>query len=167
MPKKELKCHKLWPEFAEGKAMPLKQIKDFWNYIGSKVIVHGRGDETFEEWVDREYDIDYLIYHKYLKENSKFQKDFALIRTKTEEDRILYINKILRNGCDFDNEVRVKYANIHTVKGLTFDNVIVDDTRFRPEDYFSQLRLKYVAYSRGRFDCWTIASQDKYKLGVR
>jgi len=29
------------------------------------------------------------------------------------------------------------------------------------------LRLKYVAYSRGRFDCWTIASQDKYKLGVR
>ena len=29
--------------------------------MGSKVIVHGRGEETFEEWVDREYTIDYLI----------------------------------------------------------------------------------------------------------
>ena len=167
VPKKELRCHKLWPDFCKGTPMSLRQIKDFWSYMGSKVIIHGRGDETFEEWVDREYTIDYLIYHKYLKENAGSQRDFALIRTKTEEDRILYINKILRNGCDLDGDIRVKYANIHTVKGLTFDNVIVDDTRFRPEDYFSQLRLKYVAYSRGKFDCWTIASQDKYKLGVR
>ena len=167
VPKKELRCHKLWSSFCKGTPMSLRQIKDFWSYMGSKVIVHGRGDETFEEWVDREYTIDYLIYHKYLKENAGSQRDFALIRTKTEEDRILYINKILRNGCDLDGDIRVKYANIHTVKGLTFDNVIVDDTRFRPEDYFSQLRLKYVAYSRGKFDCWTIASQDKYTLGVR
>jgi len=147
--------------------MPLKQIKDFWNYIGSKVIVHGKGDETFEEWVDREYTIDYLIDNEYLKKNAKSQIDFALIRTKTDEDRILYIKKILQNNCDLDGDIRVKYANIHTVKGLTFDNVIVDESRFRPENYFSQLRLKYVAYSRGRFDCWTIASQDKYTLGVR
>ena len=167
VPKKELRCHKLWSSFCKGTPMSLRQIKDFWSYMGSKVIVYGRGDETFEEWVDREYTIDYLIYHKYLKENAGSQRDFALIRTKTEEDRILYINKILRNGCDLDGDIRVKYANIHTVKGLTFDNVIVDDTRFRPEDYFSQLRLKYVAYSRGKFDCWTIASQDKYTLGVR
>jgi len=167
VPKKELRCHKLWSDFCKGTPMSVRQIKDFWSYMGSKVIVHGRGDETFEEWVDREYTIDYLIYHKYLKENAGSQRDFALIRTKTEEDRILYINKILRNGCNLDGDIRVKYANIHTVKGLTFDNVIVDDTRFRPEDYFSQLRLKYVAYSRGKFDCWTIASQDKYTLGVR
>ena len=61
--------------------------------------------------------------------------------------------------------MRVKYANIHTVKGLTFDNVVVDLTVTRPEDYFTQLRLKYVAYSRGKYDCWTIASQGKYRLG--
>ena len=147
--------------------MSLRQIKDFWSYIGSKVIVHGRGDETFEEWVDREYTIDYLIHHKYLKKNASSQRDFALIRTKTENERIMHIKKILEKGFNMDGDVRVKYANIHTVKGLTFDNVIVDETRFRPEDYFSQLRLKYVAYSRGKYDCWTIASQDKYTLGVR
>ena len=49
------------------------------------------------------------------------------------------------------------------VKGLTFDNVIVDESRFRKEDYFTQLRLKYVAYSRGKYDCWTISTQDKYR----
>jgi hypothetical protein len=95
--------------------------------------------------------------------------DFALVRKKIDKDRVLYIKKILQNGCDLDGDIKVKYANIHTVKGLTFDNVVVDESRFRTEDYFSQLRLKYVAYSRGKYDCWTIATQDKYKrtLGVR
>ena len=94
------------------------------------------------------------------------EKDFALIRKKTDPDRLIYIRKILNKGYD-DGEVRVKYANIHTVKGLTFDNVVVDLTATRQEDYFTQLRLKYVAYSRGKFDCWTVASQGKYTLGVR
>tara|TARA_Y100000592_G_scaffold47012_1_gene74700 strand:+ start:40 stop:480 length:441 start_codon:yes stop_codon:yes gene_type:complete len=146
--------------------MPLKQIKDFWEYLDHKVIVKGRDEESFDEWVDREYTIDYLIHHKYLKENAGKERDFALTRKKTDPDRLIYIRKILNKGFDEKN-VRVKHANIHTVKGLTFDNVVVDLTRTRTEDYFTQLRLKYVAYSRGRFDCWTIASQDKYTLGVR
>jgi hypothetical protein len=107
-----------------------------------------------------------MIYHKYLKEGAGKERDFALIRKKTDPDRLIYIRKILNKGYD-DGEVRVKYANIHTVKGLTFDNVVVDLTATRKEDYFTQLRLKYVAYSRGRFDCWTVASQGKYTLGVR
>ena len=147
VPKKELRCHKLWPDFCKGTPMPLKQIKDFWQYMGSKVIVHGRGEESFDEWVDREYTMDYMIYHKYLKEGADKEKDFALIRKKTDPDRLIYIRKILNKGYD-DGEVRVKYANIHTVKGLTFDNVVVDLTATRQEDYFTQLRLKYVAYSR-------------------
>ena len=166
VPKKELRCHKLWPDFCKGTPMSLKQIKDFWQYMGSKVIVHGRGEESFEEWVDRDYTMDYMIYHEYLKKDAGKEKDFALIRKKTDHDRLIYIRKILNKGYD-DGEVRVKYANIHTVKGLTFDNVVVDLTATRQEDYFTQLRLKYVAYSRGKFDCWTVASQGKYTLGVR
>ena len=166
VPKKELRCHKLWPEFCRGTPMPLKQIKDFWQYMGSKVIVHGKGEETFDEWVDREYTLDYMKYHKYLKESAGEERDFALIRKKTDPDRLIYIRKILNKGYD-DGDVRVKYANIHTVKGLTFDNVVVDLTATRKEDYFTQLRLKYVAYSRGKFDCWTVASQGKYTLGAR
>ena len=166
VPKKELRCHKLWPDFCKGTPMPLKQIKDFWQYMGSKVIVHGRGEETFDEWVDREYTMDYMKDHKYLKESAGRERDFALIRKKTDPNRIVYIRKVLNKGFS-DGDVRVRYANIHTVKGLTFDNVIVDLTTTRLEKYFTQLRLKYVAYSRGKFDCWTIASQGKYTLGVR
>tara|TARA_Y100000114_G_scaffold132354_1_gene131054 strand:+ start:635 stop:1078 length:444 start_codon:yes stop_codon:yes gene_type:complete len=147
--------------------MPLKQIKNFWQYMGSKVIVHGKGEETFENWIDGEYKIKYLIDNKFLKETSVNETDFSLIRTKTDPDRILYIKKILEKGFNLEGDVRVKYANIHTVKGLTFDNVIVDLTSTRLENYFTQLRLKYVAYSRGKFDCWTMASQGKYTLGAR
>ena len=167
VPKKELKCHKLWPEFVKGKPMPLKQIKDFWTYIGSKVVVRGKGQETFEDWINQDYTIDYLMNKGLLKTTAKEESDFAMVRTKTEKDRLVYINKILRKGFDFDGDIRVQYGNIHTVKGMTFDNVIVDLTATRKEDYFTQLRLKYVAYSRGRIDCWTIASQGKYTLGGR
>ena len=167
MPKKEIRCHKLWPEFIEGKPMPLKQIKDFWDYMGSKVIVRGKGEATFEDWIKKDYLIDDLINKEYLKPNSINETDFSLIRTKTDPNRIIYIKKILQRGFDLEGDIRVKYANIHTVKGLTFDNVIVDLTATRLEKYFTQLRLKYVAYSRGRIDCWTIASQGKYILGGR
>ena len=98
--------------------------------------------------------IKYLCRHKQKNQKEDFER------------RLIYIKKILNKGFD-ENDVRVKYANIHTVKGLTFDNVIVDLTATRLEDYFTQLRLKYVAYSRGKFDCWTVASQGKYTLGVR
>jgi len=167
VPKKELKCHVVWTEFVRGKSVPLQQIIDFWQYLGKKVIVHGKGKENFEEWINKDYTINDLISKNYLRPEATEEQDFALVRTKIDPERLIYIKKILRQGCDLDGDIRVKYANIHTVKGLTFDNVIVDESRFRPEKYFSQLRLKYVAYSRGRYDCWTIASQDKYTLGAR
>jgi len=174
VPKKEIRCHKLWPDFCKGVPMPLKQIKDFWKYMGSKVIVRGKGEETFEDWIDRDYTIYTLIDKKYLKFEATQEKDFCLVRVQRgkKEDyqkRLLYIKKILQKGFDSEGDIRVQYANMHTVKGLTFDNVVVDESRFRKEDYFTQLRLKYVAYSRGKYDCWTISTQDKFKrrLGER
>ena len=78
-----------------------------------------------------------------------------------------YINDILKKGFDFDKDIRVKYGNIHSIKGLTFDNVIVDLTVTRKEDYYVQLRLKYTAYSRAIYDYWTLASSGKWELGKR
>ena len=150
--------------------MSLTQIKAFWDYMGSKVIVRGKSNkEIFDTWIKQDYTLEQLINKGLLKPETTQYTQFDLIRipSKTTQERLIYINKILKKGFDFYKDIRVKYGNIHTVKGLTFDNVIVDESRFRPEDYFSQLRLKYVAYSRGRYDCWTIASQDKYTLGVR
>ena len=167
--KKEIRCHKKWPEFVNGKLMPLKQIKEFWNYMGQQVIVRGKGEATFEDWINKDYSIQELIEKKYLRAESLDFTDFyhTRIKSKINEDKIIYINNLIRDGVDTEGEARVYYGNIHKVKGQTYDNVIVDETCTRREDYFTQLRLKYVAYSRGRVDCWTVASQDRYTLGRR
>ena len=80
---------------------------------------------------------------------------------------MVYIRNVLRKGVDFNKDIRVKYGNIHTIKGLTFDNVIVDLTMTRKEDYYVQLRLKYTAYSRAIYDYWTLAPQSRLELGKR
>ena len=60
---------------------------------------------------------------------------------------------------DTDKPPRVKHDTIHKVKGLTFDNVIVDLSIYRQEPRsFEPVRLAYVAYSRGKNDCWSIGS---------
>jgi hypothetical protein len=101
-----------------------------------------------------------------LKAETKQYRQFDEIRTKTDEERLIYINRVIKKGFNFDADIRIKYGNIHEVKGLTFDNVIVDESLYRDDEkYFVQLRLKYTAYSRGIFDCWTIATQTGKKLG--
>jgi len=170
IPKKELRAHHLWPDFIKGIPMSLTQIKHFWEYMGSKVIVHGKGDpKVFDDWLKQDYTIDYLITKGLLKKDCKQYTDFDLIRipSNTTKEKLIYIKKVLAKGFDFDKKIQIKYGNIHDVKGLTFDNVIVDLTLTRPEDWFTQLRLAYTAYSRGIFDYWTLASQRKLTLGRR
>jgi len=169
--KKEIKCHYLWPKFLAGEPMSLTQIKAFWDYMGSKVIVRGKSKDKdpFKDWIKKDYTVEYLIKEKFLKEDARQHDSYDLVRKKTDEDRLIYINRIIKKGFDFDGDVRIKYGNIHDVKGLTFDNVIVDESLHRPENYFTQLRLKYTAYSRGIFDCWTLSthSKSKRRLGIR
>ena len=109
--------------------------------------------------------IDNLINDGLLKPESKAYNDFRETRLKTDEERLIYINRVINKGFDFDGEIRVKYGNIHEVKGLTFDNVIVDETITRDEAFFVQRRLKYTAYSRGIFDYWTLRSNTNKQLG--
>lgn len=167
--KKELKSHYFWPKFIAGEPMSLTQIKAFWDYMGSKAIVRGKSKDKdpFKDWIKKDYTADYLIKEGFLKEEAKQYDRYDLVRTKTDTDRLIYINRVLKKGFDFDGDIRIKYGNIHDVKGLTFDNVIVDESLYRDEDYHTQLRLKYTAYSRGIFDCWTLATQTRKRLGVK
>ena len=137
--------------------------------MGSKTIVRGKSKDKdpFKDWIKKDYTADYLIKEGFLKEEAKQYDRYDLVRTKTDTDRLIYINRVLKKGFDFDGDIRIKYGNIHDVKGLTFDNVIVDESLYRDEDYHTQLRLKYTAYSRGIFDCWTLATQTRKRLGVK
>jgi hypothetical protein len=155
----------------QGKPMHLNQVKAFWDYMGGKVIVHGKGKYDFKDWIKQDYTIDYLITKGLLKKDCKQHTDFDLIRVPSAieggKEKLQYIKRVLANGFDNDKPNQIFYGNIHQVKGLTFDNVIVDLTLTRPEDWFTQLRLAYTAYSRGIFDYWTLASQTKLILGKK
>jgi len=166
--KKELTCHFVWPDFVNGKPIELSQIKNFWDYMGSKAIVRGKSKKKkpFEDWIKKEYTIDHLIQINYLHADIKKYKSFDQVRINTDKERLIYINKLIKKGPNSEKEIRVKYGNIHDVKGLTFDNVIVDESLYRDDEpFFVQLRLKYTAYSRGIFDYWTLCSETTKKLG--
>jgi predicted CopG family antitoxin len=172
--KKEINCHYVWPDFVKGKPMYLKQIKSFWNYMGSKVIPKGKGKYDFKDWIDKEYTIDELIDLKLLKPDCKQYTDFDLIRVPHRvtggAEKLQYIKRVIANGFNNEKPNQIFYGNIHQVKGLTFDNVIVDHTmsmKRAPEDFHTQLRLEYTAYSRGVFDYWELKSTTKRTLGVR
>jgi hypothetical protein len=150
--------------------MSLTQIKEFWEYLSSKIKIFGKGEVSkFDDWIKQDYTVDQLIEKKYLKNDCKQHRDFDLIRKRVDKHdmRMRYIKDVLRKGVDFNKNIRVKYGNIHTIKGLTFDNVVVDLTMTRKEDYEVQLRLKYTAYSRAIYDYWTLASEGKWELGGR
>jgi len=169
--KKEINSHYVWPDFVKGKPMDLKQIKAFWKYMGSKVIPNGKGKYDFKNWIEKEYTIDELINLKLLKPDCKQYIDFDLIRVPSEisggAEKLQYIKRVIANGFNNDTPNQIFYGNVHQVKGLTFDNVIVDHTMTRREDFHTQLRLAYTAYSRGVFDYWELASTTKRILGVR
>ena len=163
--KKELRCHFEWPKFIEGEPKSLKQIKDFHYYLGSKAVVIGRGKEDFKDWIKKDYTYDELVKDKLFKPD--LDKAFDLLRKKRDNERMVYIKNVLRNGFDLNGDIRIKYGNIHKVKGTTFDNVIGDLSIYRkkPEPRFVQIRLLYTMFSRGVHDIWILKSQTGKELG--
>ena len=171
--KKELRCHKEWPEFINGKPKSLKQIKDFLYYLGNKAVVHGKGKFKFEGWIKKDYTYDELRNTKIFLPD--LSEEFDLLRKrhkgslneKDHADRMIYIKSVLRNGVDLDGEVRIKHGSIHMIKGATFGNVVGDLSiyRIKPESFYVQRRLKYTMFTRGIFDCWVLKSETGRELG--
>jgi len=170
--REDFSCFKNWKNFMNDKVSK-QQIKQYWKLMGSKVKVNGQGDvDKLKPLIDRDYNVQELIDAGYLKpEIKQFERFSQLLNhealSKNEKliPKIPYINKVIINGMDTTKKPRVQHDTIHKVKGLTFDNVIVDLSTYYPETKgFEATRLAYVAYSRGRIDCWTIGSSAPYSL---
>jgi len=161
--KKELRCHFEWPKFIDGEPKSLKQVKDFHYYLGRQALIHGAGKEDFKDWIKKDYTYDELVKDKFFKPD--LPKEFDLLRKERDSDRMIYIKNVLRKGFDFDGDIRIKYGNIHKVKGTTFDNVIGDLSLYRPEPWFAQRRLVYTMFSRGIYDAWVLKTQSGKELG--
>ena len=163
--KKELRSHHEWPKFRNGEPKWWVQVKDFHSYLGSKAIVRGRGKETFKEWVKKDYTYNELVKDGYYLPN--LSDEFDLLVKKQDNERMIYIKKVLKRGFDFKGDIRIKYGSIHKAKGTTFDNVVGDLTlyRARAEARHVQLRLKYTMFSRGIYDAWVLKSQTGKEIG--
>lgn len=166
--KKEIDCHREWPKFINGEPKSLDQIKAFWKYLRVKeAIVYKKGGYKFEGWIKRDYTYNELVEFKLLKPNLGTAFDLLLKKQKDHDNRMIYIKKVIRKGFNPEDSIRIKYGNIHDVKGTTFDNVVGDLTlyRMKPEDFYVQRNLAYTMFSRGIFDCWVLRSQTGRELG--
>ena len=101
-----------------------------------------------------------------LPEAKKYQSFSEVVINKDLIPKIPFIKKVLANGMDTEKMPRVQHDTIHKVKGLTFDNVIVDLSVYHTERGDEPIRLAYTAYSRGRNDCWSIGSSSHGKVSL-
>ena len=162
------RCFKTWQNFLNDKVSK-RQIMDYWPLMGKLVKVRGKGSvETLKkDLIDKEYNIQELIDRGFIVPETKKYQNFSEVLTyKDLIPKIPFIKKVLNNGMDTEKMPRVQHDTIHKVKGLTFDNGIVDLSVYYTERGDEPLRLAYTAYSRGRNDCWSIGSSSPGRLSL-
>jgi superfamily I DNA/RNA helicase len=166
--REHFRCFKTWKTFLDDKVSKT-QIMKYWPLIGKTVKVHGKGSvDHLKPLTNKDYNIQELINMGFILESAKkFTKFSQVLTNKTLLEKVPFILKVINNGMDTENPPRVKYDTIHKVKGLTFDNVVVDLSIYRPEPLnFEPVRLAYVAYSRGKTDCWSIGSSSPSRVSL-
>ena len=165
--RKHFRCFKTWQIFLNDKVSK-RQIMDYWPLMGKSVKVYGKGSiDHIKSLIDKEYNIHELIEMQLiLPEAKKFQSFSEVVINKDLIPKIPFIKKVLANGMDTEKMPRVQHDTIHKVKGLTFDNGIVDLSVYHTERGDEPIRLAYTAYSRGRYDCWSIGSSSPQKVSL-
>ena len=165
--RKHFRCFKTWQNFKNDKVSK-RQIMDYWPLMGKSVKVHGKGSiDHIKSLIDKEYNIQELIDMGFiLPETKKYQSFSEVVINKDLIPKIPFIKKVLAKGMDTEKMPRVQHDTIHKVKGLTFDNVIVDLSVYHTERGDEPIRLAYTAYSRGKNDCWSIGSSSPEKMSL-
>ena len=165
--RKHFKCFKTWKKFLNDKVSK-RQIMDYWPLMGKSVKVIGKGPvDKLKPLIDKEYNIQELIDRGFIKpEAKKFETFSEVLINKDLIPKVPFIKKVLANGMDTEKMPRVQHDTIHKVKGLTFDNIIVDLSVYYTERGDEPIRLAYTAYSRGRNDCWSIGSSSPGRVSL-
>ena len=104
------------------------------------------------------YDINYFIKKDYLLPIVKKTKDLQDLVSTNDLKTKNYIRNIVKENRDLD-DFRIFVANIHTIKGMEFDHVVLDLKISREEPKYTKKRLKFVAGSRARETLWLIKSK--------
>ena len=80
---------------------------------------------NLEELEKKKYTLDYFIDSGFLSPVIKKTSDFQNITAQSDLKIKNYVRNIVNNNRDLE-EIRVFVANIHTIKGMEFDNVVLD-----------------------------------------
>tara|TARA_R100001143_G_scaffold555_1_gene1302 strand:+ start:415 stop:813 length:399 start_codon:yes stop_codon:yes gene_type:complete len=127
--------------------------------------MHKKGEYDYKDWIKKDYSYNDLIASGIFKPEVGKEFDLLITKQTDHDNRMIYIKKVIKNGFDPKGDIRIKYGNIHKVKGTTFDNVIGDLSTYRPEFKFASLRLLYTMFSRGIYDAWILNSSSGKQLG--
>ena len=164
--RKILRCFNTWDNFYNG-VVSLTQIKEYWPYLPGRNVfkVQGKGNvkEAFKDVIDGNYNIKQLHEMGLVTNEALEYRSFNLAVKNSDDTKkirmnVPYIKKVLKNH-GIEDKPRVEIDNIHKIKGLTFNNVIVNLSLYQIEKNINESeRLAYTAYSRGETDCWSIGS---------
>ena len=158
-PKKEIDVQRMYSTFYSGEELSLTKIKKIIKSIDSVYYQPTFKLETLEKLDNKHYTIDYFIDNNFLSPIIKKTSDFQNITARSDLKIKNYVRNIVNNNRDLE-EPRVFVANIHTIKGMEFDNVVLDLKINREERTKNdKRRIKFVAGSRARKTLWTIKSK--------
>ena len=156
-PKREIDIQRMYLSFSKGEAISLVKAKKIIKAINSDYHGSNYSLEALDKLDKKPYTIDYFIEKKYILPIIKKTNDFQTISTGNDIKLKNYIRSIVSNNRDLEKP-RIFIANIHTIKGMEFDNVVLDLKITIEEPKFTKKRLKFVAGSRARKSLWLIKS---------
>tara|TARA_R110002049_G_scaffold122084_2_gene276930 strand:- start:212 stop:1870 length:1659 start_codon:yes stop_codon:yes gene_type:complete len=164
-PKKEIEIQRMYLSFCFGKEeLPLNKIKKIIKNMDTGYYQPGFKIEKLEELEKKKYTLDYFIDSGFLSPVIKKTSDFQNITAQPDLKIKNYVRNIVNNNRDLE-DIRVSVANIHTIKGMEFDNVVLDLKINREEKTMDdKRRIKFVAGSRAKKTLWTIKSKGQLSL---
>ena len=164
-PKKEIEVQRMYLSFCFGKEeLSLNKIKKIIKSMDPGYYQPGFKIENLEELEKKKYTLDYFIDSGFLSPVIKKTSDFQNITAQSDLKIKNYVRNIVNNNRDLE-EIRVFVANIHTIKGMEFDNVVLDLKINREErTMHDKRRIKFVAGSRAKKTLWTIKSKGQLSL---
>ena len=144
--------------FSQDEPKTLAVAKKILKSIDSEYKGPNYSKEEMEKLERGRYDINYFIKKDYLLPIVKKTRDLQDLVSTNDLKTKNYIRNIVKENRDLQ-DFRIFVANIHTIKGMEFDHVVLDLKIPREEPKFTKKRLKFVAGSRARKTLWLIKSK--------
>ena len=157
-PKSEVTLQREFISFSQDESKTLAVAKKILKNIDSEHRGPNYSKEEMEKLEKGRYDINYFIKKDYLLPIVKKTKDLQDLVSTNDLKTKNYIRNIVKENRDLD-DFRIFVANIHTIKGMEFDHVVLDLNISREEPKYTKKRLKFVAGSRAKETLWLIKSK--------